>query len=126
MNSISKIKKIHFCFFLILILGFILRFYNLSERSFDFYDEAYYANEASSIVIFLKYTLTNWKEIISGNIDKEEIRTRIIQNSPAIFGKSGKPVHALILSFGALLFGFNEFSFFFLMILIDLLSIIVL
>jgi len=126
MNNIMSNKKKNLCFVLILLLGFILRFYNLSERSFDFYDEAYYANEAGSTVIFLKYALTNWKGIISGNIDKEEIRTRIIQNSPAIFGKSGKPVHTLILSFGALLFGFNEFSLFFLMLLIDLLSLVIL
>ncbi len=126
MNKTFLNKKIKLCFFLILLLGFILGFYNLSERSFDFYDEAYYANEAGSIIILLEYTLSNWKGIISGNIDKEEIRTRITQNSPAIFGKSGKPVHALILSSGALLFGFNEFSLFFLMLLINLLSLIVL
>ena len=123
-NSFSKRHLI--ILILIFFLALFLRMYNLSERTFDHWDEGWYSASAASVIGFANYVSSGFGDILNGHVSLSELRKTVKETSNVPFGVSGKPVHSVILLIGFLLGGFNIFSLFFEMVIISLISMYVL
>jgi len=108
---------------ILLLYASIIRTHNISERTFDFYDEGWYTASAGSAIVAANYMYSHFYEIVNGNFDPVELRKTVKQNSPVIFGVSGKPAFYTVLLLGLLLGGFNQFSLFFEMVIISLITV---
>ena len=116
-------NKYNIFLFILLFYAFIIRTHNISERTFDFYDEGWYTASTGSAIVLADYMYSHFYEIVNGNFDSDELRKTVKQNSPVIFGVSGKPAFYTVLLLGLLLGGFNQFSLFFEMIIISLIIV---
>ena len=101
----NKIPKQYYILGCILIYAFILRMLNITERGLLHYDEAWYANEAKSIIYGLKYFLNHLSNFINGTVDFSEFRSYVISYSSSIAGSSGKIFFNILSSVSAVLFG---------------------
>ena len=123
-NSFSKRHLI--ILILIFFLALFLRMYNLSERTFDHWDEGWYSASAASAIGFADYVYSNFSDILNGHFDLTQLRKTVKETSNVPFGASGKPVLSVIFLLGFILGGFNVFSLFFEMVIISLISMYVL
>ena len=119
-NSFSKRHLI--ILILIFFLALFLRMYNLSERTFDHWDEGWYSASAASAIGFANYVYSNFGDIVNGDYSLSALRKTVKETSNVPFGASGKPVHSIVLLFGFMIGGFSIFSLFFEMVIIGLIS----
>jgi len=105
---------------LLLIFVFLLRMHNISERTFELWDEGWYISSSGSALVFADYILKNTDKIMDGNFDFEGLRKKVRSNAPVPFGGDGKPVVSIVFLIGLVIGGFDQFSIFFEMIIISL------
>jgi 4-amino-4-deoxy-L-arabinose transferase-like glycosyltransferase len=94
---------------LVVAVGGTLRFYNLSERGFWAYDEAFYGNNAAAPILAFKWLAANLGELRSGEVGIggliEHLRVR---GAPAELAV--KPGHTMTLAMGFAVLGISDFS----------------
>jgi len=104
----SKIKLEHIIFALILILGLVVRFYNIQGRELWESDEAAYGNSARGVILITKWLAENFQEIISGDESLSSV-VKYMHQRGAFWSPGVKPGWVIQLATLYLLFGVHDF-----------------
>ena len=118
----NKLTKYNLFIFSLLLIAFVIRSNNLSERTFDLWDEGWYVASAGSAIEAGKYLYSHFDELLNGDFSSSELRSVIKQNSPGVFGSGGKPSFSVVLLIGLLIGGAKQSTMFYEMIIISIIS----
>ncbi|RJQ27182.1 hypothetical protein C4565_05635 [Candidatus Parcubacteria bacterium] len=118
-KNIRLYKLLLLCFFIYI---FFLRIHNLSSRTFELWDEGWYFSSAGSALVFIDYLRKTNYNFLCDSFEIGKLRETVRANAPVPFGGDSKPVFSVVLLIGLLIGGFDQFSIFFEMIIISLIT----